>query len=121
MSKENEWFEYYPNGMIKNVCYYKNGKLHRNGDLPAKISFSEDGNRNSEEWYRLGQLHRNKGPARIGYHDNGEIYYLEFLTNGKYNRENTDLPSMIEYTEENELKYEAWFNYGVLINEKFYR
>lgn len=45
---------------IGNQWWYKNGKLHRNGDLPAIIY--TDG---SQFWLKNGKYHRDDGPARI--------------------------------------------------------
>ena len=43
-----------------NVEYYKNGVLHRDGDLPAVISARGD-----LEYYKNGRRHRDNGPAVI--------------------------------------------------------
>ena len=43
------------------ICsWYKNGELHRDGDLPAVIW-----HHGSKEWYRYGKRHRDHGPAMI--------------------------------------------------------
>lgn len=63
--------------------WYKNGKLHRDNDLPAfTIMFCR-------EWYKEGLLHRdNDLPAR----DNG--HWKQWFQNGKKHRDN-DLPASI--------------------------
>ena len=43
-----------------NTEYYKNGVLHRDGDLPAVISARGD-----LEYYKNGRRHRDNGPAVI--------------------------------------------------------
>jgi len=44
--------------------WYKNGKRHRDGELPAVI-IHYDGSV-SKRWYKNGKLHRINGPAVIG-------------------------------------------------------
>ena len=43
-----------------NTEYYKNGVLHRDGDLPAVIS-----SRGDLEYWKNGKRHRDNGPAVI--------------------------------------------------------
>ena len=43
-----------------NTEYYKNGVLHRDGDLPAVISARGD-----LEYWKNGRRHRDNGPAII--------------------------------------------------------
>ena len=43
-----------------NTEYYKDGVLHRDGDLPAVISARGD-----LEYYKNGRRHRDNGPAVI--------------------------------------------------------
>ena len=47
-------------GNTGNTEYYKNGVLHRDGDLPAVISARGD-----LEYYKNGRRHRENGPAVI--------------------------------------------------------
>ena len=42
-----------------NTEYYKNGVLHRDGDLPAVISARGD-----LEYWKNGRRHRDNGPVR---------------------------------------------------------
>lgn len=72
--------------------WYKNGKLHRDGDLPA-IEYSNGlGNyyKNGElhringpavidpnrtiSWYKKGKLHRTDGPTIKGFRPNGDYF-----------------------------------------------
>lgn len=38
--------------------WYKEGYLHREGDLPAEIGYNENGQISSQEWYINGNRHR---------------------------------------------------------------
>ena len=93
-NEEIKWFE------LKNIklklletfenikgdqCWYKNGKIHRDNDLPAIISSNGD-----QLWYQNGKIHRdNDLPAEILATGN-QFWYK----NGKQHRDN-DLPAII--------------------------
>ena len=57
-------------GSIKH--WYKNGELHREDDLPARITSTE------QHWYKKGMLHRTTGPAVV--YENGN---KEYWVNGE--------------------------------------
>ena len=83
------------------IRYYKNGKLHRDNDLPAvewnngdkewhkewhkegKIHRIDDpaieDNYGNKHWYKEGKKHRDNGPA-VEYFDGDKLWYYE----GKY-------------------------------------
>jgi hypothetical protein len=68
-----------------NQEWYKEGKLHRAGDLPAKIFAYGD-----QEWYKEGKQHRDGDlPAEI-YANGTQVWYNE----GKQHRDG-DLPARI--------------------------
>ncbi len=75
--------------------WYKNGKIHRDNDLPA-CEYS-DGNK---YWYQNGNTHR-IGNHAIIYHDNTKRFHI----------------NVIEYTEENYWK-EIGKRYGLVIRNK---
>lgn len=54
----------YINKITTREKWYVNGKLHRDGDLPAV--YRKDSDRTSL-WYQHGNLHRLNGPAEIGH------------------------------------------------------
>jgi hypothetical protein len=59
---------------IGSKTWYKNGKVHRDDDLPAFIGCT-----GIQQYYQYGVLHRENGPAEI--HPCGvNLFYL----NGKY-------------------------------------
>jgi hypothetical protein len=65
--------------------WYKEGKLHRDGDLPAVIY--DDGD---QFWYKEGKLHRDGDLPAVIYDDGDQHWYKE----GKHHR-NGDLPAVI--------------------------
>jgi antitoxin component YwqK of YwqJK toxin-antitoxin module len=72
----------FPNG---DQYWYKEGNLHRDGDLPAYIYAGGD-----KEWYKEGKLHRDGDlPARIDAGGDKEWY-----KEGKLHRDG-DLPALI--------------------------
>jgi hypothetical protein len=56
--------------------YYKEGKCHRAGDLPAVIRSS-----GSQFWYKNGKLHRDNGKPAVIYNNGTRRYYI----NGELN------------------------------------
>lgn len=60
--------------------YNKEGKLHRDGDLPAVVY--PDGGR---EYYRNGVTHRDRGPAVVMPSFN-DSYKVKYYRNGKIHR-----------------------------------
>ena len=80
-------------GKTMEANYYRNGLLHRDGDLPAIEYFygSSDGKPTREEYFKNGERHRDGGqPAVMGM--NGD---LEWYQNGKLHHEGG--PSRITY------------------------
>jgi hypothetical protein len=77
--------------------WYKEGKCHRDGDLPAYIEADGD-----QEWCKEGKCHRDGDlPAYIG--SNG---HQEWYKEGKCHRDG-DLPAYIE-----EGGYQVWYKEG---------
>ena len=56
------------------TIYYKNGKLHRDNDLPA-VEYKSG----SKEWYKEGKIHRIDGPAIERYNGDKYWYYEDKL------------------------------------------
>lgn len=86
------------------IIWYKNGKIHRDNDLPAVIY------EYSTEWYQFGELHRCGRPAVInrymyGPRICGDMYYIY----GVLHRSG-DLPAVIDI-KDNRLR---WYNNGSL-------
>lgn len=98
------------------LVWYKNGKISRKNDKPARVSYSYNGDIMDKEWLIDGEKYERK---------NGRANYIEFFdtkrTNGRKNvksvevwfkgekehREN-DLPSSIEYHANGSIRAKRW-------------
>lgn len=114
--------EYYENGNVKNEAWYKEGKLHRNGNHPAFIeyfpssSLKNKGNRKQERWYKEGELHNDEDfESVIEYGDLGCLRSV-WYRNGKKHRGNDD-PAEIIYNNIGDKLEERWFIDGLLYRE----
>jgi len=59
---------YWNNGQIKSRMYKtKKGVLHRSSDEPCVIEYNDNGKITREYYYKFGKIHRENGPAIIGY------------------------------------------------------
>ena len=102
------------NNIKNSIEHNKNGKLHREYG-PAIIGFDENGKIIMEKWYNNGELHRKDGPAYIEYDENGKMYFETWYNYGKLHRK--DGPAYIEYDENGEIVYEKWYINNVLHRE----
>jgi hypothetical protein len=89
--------------------WWVNGKLHRDGDLPAVIKY-EDGKLSYEGWFENGLEHRIGSPSSIFYTD-GIKPNTFWRVNGENHRDG-DLPAVERYSD---YIFEWW------INGKFHR
>jgi len=91
-------------GMKYNQRWYKKGKLHRDGDKPARIGHHrliQDQKKSIEVWSKNGKTHRDGDkPARIEYTEDSQIFLEQWSKKGKEHR-NGDKPSFIEHFEDN--------------------
>lgn len=90
--------------------WLKNGKIHRDNDLPAVIDYY-DGIKEKEIWYQDGVIKRGNEddlPAVIDYDVNDEKECEKWYKNGKIHRDN-DLPAYIIYSKH---KIEYWYQNG---------
>ena len=103
--KTNDCVKYYKNNKLHrdgdlpaieyangSKCWYKNGKRHRDNDKPAEINYDVDGKKISEMYYCDNKFHRANKPAIIEYFFNGykkcqEIFFQFYLL-GKLHRLN---------------------------------
>jgi hypothetical protein len=67
--------------------WYKEGKRHRDGDLPAVIRVNEQ---QCQNWYNEGKQHRDGDLPAVIYADGAQFWYKE----GKQHRDG-DLPAVI--------------------------
>ena len=106
---------YHKNGKVGNKRWFKNGKNHREDDLPAWIEYYENGNKKEEQWYKDGELHRDNLPAWIEYYENRNKKTERWYQNGKREsslENNTYLPALIEYYENENVKGKTWYKNG---------
>lgn len=120
----------------KIVSWFRNGKLHRDHDLPAQIIYKKEQNNEKtyyveeELWFRNGKLYREDNPARICYYknrnenfDNSENRHVEewYEQAGKLSRRN-DLPTKIIYNPSiwsgscGSIRFELWLNENNILN-----
>ncbi len=98
----------------KSHRWYRNGNLHRDGDLPAVKRYHEDGILCYEAWYRNGDQHRDDGdlPADKSYHDDGSLRGEAWYRNGVRHRDG-DLPAVQRHYSDGTVDYEAWYRNGL--------
>ena len=72
---------YRDTGNVFSEKYFnKHGKLHRDGDLPALIMYTQEATVYYKEYKQNGKLHREGGkPATISYDQNGKITVEEYF------------------------------------------
>ena len=86
--------------------WYKNGEKHRE-DGPARIRYYENGNKDEEEWLKDNKTHREDGPAWILYDPNRNNMEERWYLDNKIHRE--DGPAKIKYYENGNKKEEWWY------------
>jgi antitoxin component YwqK of YwqJK toxin-antitoxin module len=110
--------EYYNNGTIYSIRYYKKGQYHREGNLPAGIYYYESGIVSCEQYYRNGELNRDGDlPSIVYYHQDGNISYEEYCLNGKPHREN-GLPAVINYLLNGKTRSKGYYINGLEIDKE---
>ncbi|UYZ34966.1 hypothetical protein OD350_22365 [Clostridium beijerinckii] len=115
---------------VANETWFKNGKEHRDGDLPSYISYFQDGEIKQKIWRRDGIVYRADDKPTVEFYNGSrgtyeelqkfyagelkltnQLHELEWHKDGKLGR-NNDLPSVIDYYGTGELKAEQWFENG---------
>lgn len=107
---------------------YCNGKLHlkkwlkkhgmytREGDKPSEISYHENGQIESQSWWKNGRLHRyNNKSAFISYYPNGQIRCQSWWKDGLRHRDTEDennKPAYITYNSDGEIRDQEWYING---------
>lgn len=73
--------------------HYKNGLIHRDGDLPADISWKKawlpENEDTVEKWFIDGKLHREGGKPAIIFH--GKPQVIEYWIRGEFIRKETKI------------------------------
>ena len=77
------YVSYYQDGTLWGLSWFKDGKKHRDGDEPASITYNSDGYINHVYYYKDGVLHRDdKKPADIRFDRNGKVRDAEWFSHG---------------------------------------
>lgn len=88
------------------ICWYKNGKRHRDNDEPAMVIKG-----NYSAWYQEDKYHRDGDKPAIIY-TNGSMSWYQ---HGRLHRDN-DKPAIIDCSDPPHIMYQYWIN-GELIKE----
>jgi antitoxin component YwqK of YwqJK toxin-antitoxin module len=76
MSEYTYKIDFHNDGSLETERWFKDDKLHREGDKPAWIWYSNDGSLETECWYKDGRLYREGDKsALIFYHEDGSVYF----------------------------------------------
>ena len=113
--------KYYPNGLIQHELYYKDNKIHRDNNLPAKIFYRTCGAIMCQAYAINGCIHNDNGPAHIEYYPSGNIKIIMYY---KYNKCNNFFdtkdckikPAYIKYSEDGNVLKEKY-----MINNQLHR
>jgi hypothetical protein len=118
--------QYFNNGNISSEEWYKNGLLHRDGDLPAFISYYKNGNKRREDWYINGKGIRYGDKAgRIEYNQDGtkagEIYHINNDTHRfGYDENFYPKPSYIVYGLNEKIDFVVYYIHRMEFDEDIY-
>jgi antitoxin component YwqK of YwqJK toxin-antitoxin module len=90
----------------KYALKYNHTKEHRDNG-PAKILYYDNGFVSSEEYYINGVLHREDGPAHIKYKEDGSVFSEVYYINGEKHRE--ECPAIIYYYKSGSIASEEYY------------
>ena len=93
-------------GYLHKIWRNKLGEHHRE-DGPAYICYNPNGSINSQSFSMNGQFHREDGPANIQYDSYGNIYYEGFFQYGRCHRK--DGPAEIRRNKVGSINYEEFW------------
>ena len=99
--------------------YFKNGKLHRDNDLPAVVSHKYG---QVQSWYKNGERHRDDKhkPAYIVSYENEKVIYLKWFQNDvNFSDYSLKQPSSGTYTEIIENKLNKYSRDKIIITFDF--
>lgn len=104
-------------GSVECEEFFKEGKLHREGDRPASIYYRPGATGRwtfRESFYKEEQLHREGDrPAVVEYRADGSVKWELFYKKGKLHREG-DRPAMVEYRADGSVHWEEFYKEGEL-------
>lgn len=103
--------EFRTDGSVIRRTFYKGGQKHRDGDLPAQISYDESGAVDGETWYQNGIMHRDGDrPAAVHISSSGTIE--TYFKQGKRHREG-DAPAVLAINADGEPIDQIWYKNGL--------
>ena len=101
---------FWPNGNIKSRDYYDdNGQLHKE-DGPARQRWYENGQLDYQSYYINGQRHNDKGPASEGWYENGQLDYRSYSINGQLHNEQG--PAIEHWHKDGQLWFQVYWIEG---------
>jgi hypothetical protein len=100
------------NGNVISKCWHKNGKIHREGDVPAVITYNFKEKESKRMWYKKGRIHRDgDNPAQI-FFESRQIVEERYFKKGLAHREG-DLPAIIVYNKNGQILEQHWYKEGI--------
>lgn len=99
---KTEYLDFKPVVQEVKVWLNKDGKIHRDGDKPARVSPS-----GTQEWYKDGKIHRDGDKPAVISHDGTQSWYKD----GKIHRDG-DQPARISH-----LGVQTWYKDGKVYRE----
>ena len=104
--------DWYENGNPNTQVWWKNGERHRDGDKPAACEWYENGNPRLQEWFKNGEVHRHGDkPAYYWWSKDGKINVRKWFKNGKKHRDG-DKPAVCIWYENGNLDLQVWWKNG---------
>jgi len=85
---------------------FDNSKILHREDGPASIGYYPDGSLECEKYFFEGKLHREGGPAIVQRYRDGSIASERYCIAGKYHRE--DGPAYVDYYTDGSIKGEVY-------------
>lgn len=126
---KKEWLWLRPVIVKLSITYYSNGEkkeerrlFNNEGDEEA-TQYNENGAKISQEWLHRNRqfqmlLHKNDGPARMLFYENGHPRSEEWMLNGRLHRE--DGPAITKFDENGVIREQCWYNDGELENQRLF-
>jgi hypothetical protein len=105
------------NRKVVSQDWYKKGELHRDRDLPAEIFYCSE-QITKKKWYKKGELHRDGDlPSSIEYDIyNQQVIVQEWYKKGELHRD-VDLPAEIYYNSKRQITGQFWYKNGIEIKK----
>lgn len=100
--KTQKEITYYNNGQIQTEMWYRNGEYHRSGGAPAVIHYFEK----DIDFYR-----HDGATDAIRYYEDKQIESVEWINDGKVHRTG-GTPAYIKYYRNGQIQYKAWCEHG---------